>query len=57
MPEVITDEAHRMRYFFADELRAFLDATDLSLQNVTAFPDTNTPLSAASWNVLVTASG
>lgn len=54
MPEVTTDETHRMRYFFDDELGQFLRAAGLSLQTLTPFPDTAAPLSSASWNVLAT---
>jgi len=57
MPEDVTEEKHRMRYFFRDELERFLGAAGLSKQDLTPFPDTTAPLSAASWNVLATASG
>jgi SAM-dependent methyltransferase len=57
IPDRVTDEAHRMRYFFADELEPFLAAAGLSLRALTPFPDVTAPLSAAEWNVLGTASG
>ena len=55
MPEVVTEETHRMRYFFRDDLERFLGAAGLSLQRLTPFPDMTTPLSSAAWNVLATA--
>ena len=45
-----------MRYFFRDELEAFLDTAGLSLADLTPFPDMTTPLSS-SWNVLATVRG
>ena len=56
-PDEVTDETHRMRYFFVDELKRFLIAADLSLRGLTPFPDTTAHLSEGSWNVLGTASG
>jgi len=43
-----------MRYFFADELERLLGAAGMSLEGLVPFPDTTSPLSAASWNVLAT---
>ena len=57
LPDRVTDEVHRMRYFFADELERFLADAGLSLRALTPFPDTAAPLSDAAWNVLATASG
>lgn len=57
MPEGVTHEVHRMRYFFRDELELFLGAAGLSLQNLGPFPNMTAPLSSADWNVLATASG
>lgn len=56
-PEVVTDEAHRMRYFFHDELDHFLGSAGLSLIDLVPFPNVTVPLSPESWNVLGTASG
>ena len=55
MPDEVTDEVHRMRYFFRDELERFLGERRLSLDAVTPFPDTTEPLSTGAWNVLATA--
>jgi SAM-dependent methyltransferase len=57
MPERVTGEVHRMRYFFSDELQRFLGAAGLSLENLRPFPDTTAPLSSAAWNVIAMASG
>ena len=50
-------ETHRMRYFFDEELRDFLKEAGLTLLTLTAFPDTENPPSADSWNVLAVAAG
>jgi SAM-dependent methyltransferase len=57
LPDVTAFETHRMRYFFETELGGFLEASGLALRSVSAFPDVQNPPSAASWNVLVAASG
>jgi SAM-dependent methyltransferase len=54
---VTTRETHRMRYFFEDDLARYLEAAELGLQAVAAFPDVENPPSVASWNVLVVAYG
>jgi len=52
MRQVETNETHRMRYFFREELDQFLSVAGMSLQNLTPFPDTTAALSSAAWNVL-----
>ena len=56
-PDAAVVETHRMRYFFEEELGEFLKEAGLTLQTVTAFPDTEHAPSAESWNVLVVAAG
>jgi SAM-dependent methyltransferase len=56
-PDVVADETHRMRYFFRDEVERLLDAAGLRVTGIAPFPDTGTPLSTETWNVLVTAAG
>jgi len=56
-PDTTVLEAHRMRYFFEEELRGFLAESRLALRSVSAFPDVQNPPSADSWNVLVVAAG
>jgi SAM-dependent methyltransferase len=50
-------ETHRMRYFFEDELAAFLAEAGFRLESISAFPDVENRPSAESWNVLVVAAG
>jgi SAM-dependent methyltransferase len=57
VPDKVTDEVHRMRYFFPDELQRSLADAGLSLRALAPFPDNAARLSAADWNVLVTAVG
>ncbi len=57
IPDTVTREAHRVRYFFPRELEQFLGSAGLALQSLASFPDIATPLSSASWNVLATATG
>jgi ubiquinone/menaquinone biosynthesis C-methylase UbiE len=45
-----TQETHRMRYFFPQEFRLFLEAAGFSCQQMSAFPDVNQPLSDDAWN-------
>jgi len=47
-----TEENHRMRYFFPQELAFFLHQAGLELKGLTAFPNWETPASEESWNVL-----
>lgn len=54
--EVVSEETHRMRYFFREELEVKLRAASLTPLRMTSFPDTRLAPSADSWNVLVTAS-
>ena len=56
-PAVTTNEMHRMRYFFEDELKRSLESSDLEYGDILAFPDTDDPVGVGSWNVLITASG
>ncbi|HEY5483850.1 MAG TPA: class I SAM-dependent methyltransferase [Propionibacteriaceae bacterium] len=57
LPEVTTNETHRMRYFFRNELGQFLEAAGLRLVGLLPLPDTSAPLDSSSWNVLGTALG
>ena len=50
-------ETHRMRYFFEEELGAFLTEAGFTLKTLTAFPDVENPPSTESWNVLAVAAG
>ena len=56
-PDETAAETHRMRYFFKEELGAFLSEADLTLLSLTAFPDVENPPSVDSWNVLAVAAG
>jgi SAM-dependent methyltransferase len=56
-PDATAFEAHRMRYFFEDELGEFLKEAALTLRSVTAFPDVEHAPSIESWNVLAVAAG
>ena len=47
-----TEESHRMRYFFPQELAYFLQQAGLELKSLTAFPSLDDPASEATWNVL-----
>ena len=49
-------ETHRLRYFFPQEFALFLSSTGLQLQNLSAFPSLDNPLTSESWNALVVAS-
>lgn len=57
LPDAVTGEVHRMRYFFRADLEQFLGDARLSLRTLTPFPDITTPLSTETWNVIATASG
>jgi SAM-dependent methyltransferase len=57
VPDATAFEAHRMRYFFEDELGEFLRGAGLTLRTLTAFPDVDHAPSAESWNVLAVAAG
>ncbi len=52
----VTEEVHRMRYFFVDELQTSLNRSGLSL--LTSSPSQKVPASRpSSWNVLATVRG
>ena len=53
----VTDEVHRMRYFFVDELQTSLNRSGLSLADVKPFPEGTGEPSISSWNVLATVRG
>jgi hypothetical protein len=55
LPEVVTGEVHRMRYFFREDLERFLGGAQMTLQTMTPFPDVATSLSTETWNVIATA--
>lgn len=55
VPDVTAFEAHRMRYFFEEELGEFLKEAGLTLRTLTAFPDVDHSPSVRSWNVLAVA--
>jgi SAM-dependent methyltransferase len=57
MPEVATDEVHRMRYFFPDELAECLERADLRLSGLAPLPETTAPIDSTTWNVVATARG
>jgi SAM-dependent methyltransferase len=57
LADEVTNEVHRMRYFYKDELGQRLLSAGLSLESLTPFPDATAPLDAAAWNVLATAVG
>jgi SAM-dependent methyltransferase len=50
-----TTETHRMRYFFPQEMRLFLDSAGFEVLSMTAFPSLDEPLSDQRWNSLVVA--
>ena len=50
-----TQEAHRMRYFFATDLELLLERAGFSLRTLSAFPDLDAPLSASTWNAFAAA--
>ena len=50
--EPITQESHRMRYFFGPELELFLTTSGFELVKLSAFPDIDQPPAADTWNVL-----
>lgn len=50
-----TQETHRMRYFFPQELRLFLDDADFVTRSLTAFPSLDEPCTESTWNALVVA--
>ena len=50
-----TDEEHRVRYFFGDELERFLTATGFTLLRLGAFPDFEQEPDDSTWNVLAVA--
>ena len=47
-----TEETHRMRYFFPQEIALFLTAAGFALKKLTAFPSLDSPPSSETWNVL-----
>ena len=50
-----TNETHRMRYFFATDLSLLLERSGFALQQLSAFPDLDAPLSADTWNAFAVA--
>jgi SAM-dependent methyltransferase len=50
-----TNETHRMRYFFPQEMRMFLELSGFELVSMSAFPSLNEPLDDKSWNAVVVA--
>jgi SAM-dependent methyltransferase len=56
-PDGLTDEVHRMRYFFTDELKTFLRDAGMSLVSLKPFPEMTGAPSEVSWNVLATVRG
>ncbi len=50
-----TRETHRMRFFFPQELRLFLEWAGFETLSITAFPSLDEPCSERSWNALVVA--
>jgi SAM-dependent methyltransferase len=46
------EEAHRVRFFFPDELRLLLERTGFELLQLGAFPDVDRQPDASTWNVL-----
>ena len=50
-----TNETHRMRYFFATDLALLLEQAGFRLQNLSAFPSLDAPLSADTWNAVAVA--
>ncbi len=50
-----TAERHRVRYFFPQELRLFLDASGFELLRLTAFPSATEPCGESTWNALAVA--
>lgn len=51
-----TEETHKMRYFFSQELEMALNQTGLSLRTLTAFPNLTKPADETTWNTLIIAS-
>jgi hypothetical protein len=47
-----TEEAHRMRYFFPQELALFTTQRGLELKSLTAFPSLVEDAKENTWNVL-----
>jgi SAM-dependent methyltransferase len=52
---VQSEETHRMRYLFPQEIKLLLDLSGFELVSLTAFPSLDTPVSDNSWNALVIA--
>ena len=50
-----TNETHRMRYFFATDLSLLLEHAGFAMQQLSAFPDLDAPLSADTWNAFAVA--
>lgn len=50
-----TNEMHKMRYFFANELGLLLERSGFALQQLSAFPDIDAPLSSETWNAFAVA--
>lgn len=50
-----TEEVHRMRYFFPQELRLFLEFAGFTLLRLGAFPELHKEPDEKTWNVLVIA--
>jgi len=47
-----SNETHRMRYFFPMEIDLMLSCNEMTLKNLTAFPDLGKPADETTWNVL-----
>jgi SAM-dependent methyltransferase len=50
-----THEIHRMRYFFPQEFALLLSQSGFEMQNISAFPTLDNPLTDATWNAFVVA--
>jgi SAM-dependent methyltransferase len=50
-----TEEVHRVRFFFAQELALFLSSCGFMLQNLSAFPTLDRPADESEWNIFVVA--
>ena len=54
-PVVETDEVHRMRFFFAQELSLALEFTGFRVVRIGQFPDFERNPTDSSWNIVVVA--
>jgi SAM-dependent methyltransferase len=50
-----TDEVHRMRYFFAQELTMMMTLADFDVRHISAFPSLDAPVTDQTWNAFMIA--